>query len=70
VAEDQMKHLERHPEPVPGCFGCKVIGMNFIIPHYMSAKSDDNATREVYAETKRVAEAMGDAAVPANSRWI
>ena len=23
------KHLERHPEPVDGCFGCRVIGISF-----------------------------------------
>jgi len=23
------KHLERHPEPVEGCFGCRVIGISF-----------------------------------------
>ena len=24
-----MKHMERHPEPVDGCYGCKVMNINF-----------------------------------------
>lgn len=65
-----MKHLERHPRPVEGCFGCKAMGLQWLIPYYMTAKSDSNATREVYAETKRYAEQNRDKVVPTGSRWV
>ena len=22
-----MKHLDEHPEPIEGCFGCKIMGI-------------------------------------------
>jgi hypothetical protein len=24
-----MKHMETHPEPVDGCYGCKIMNVNF-----------------------------------------
>lgn len=65
-----MKHQERHPQPVEGCFGCKVMGLQFCIPYYMSARSDSNEAREVEAGIKaKVAEHPGRY-FQTGSRWI
>jgi hypothetical protein len=65
-----VKHLERHPEPVQGCFGCKVIGMQFLIPHHMSARSDTNADRETAAGIKAKVASDPERYHQSGTRWI
>ena len=65
-----MKHLERHPEPVEGCFGCKAMGLQFSIPYYMSAKSDSSADRETEAGIKAKVAKHPDRYVQSGTRWI
>jgi len=64
-----VKHLERHPEPVEGCFGCHALGLQFVIPFYMSARGDSNEARETEAGIKAKVQQHPDRYVQ-GKRWV
>jgi hypothetical protein len=51
-------HLETHPEPVSGCFGCKVIGIKFSGLSRLKKMREDGSTeesikQEIYSNARR-----------------
>jgi hypothetical protein len=54
-----MKHREKHPEDVDGCFGCKVIGLQLNSGDASSQKRTSNKKWESELEAYRSARAEG-----------
>jgi hypothetical protein len=69
-----MKHLERHPEPVEGCFGCKVLTQIITVPRRMSWRNEDMQAEHMAGVRQRVAElkaeGKGREIQPVGSRWV
>jgi hypothetical protein len=64
-----VKHRERHPVDVPGCFGCKACGLVITVPRRMSAATEDLQAEHMAAVKQHMAENPGKIQ-PAGSRWI
>jgi hypothetical protein len=54
-----MKHLEHHPEPVDGCFGCKAMGLQMNTGDASSQKQTSNKKWEGELNAYRAARAEG-----------
>ncbi len=54
-----MKHREKHPEDVEGCFGCKVIGLQMNSGDASSQKQTSNKKWEGELNAYREARAQG-----------
>jgi hypothetical protein len=54
-----MKHREKHPEDVEGCFGCKVIGLQMNSGDASSQKQTSNKKWEGELNAYREARAEG-----------
>lgn len=64
-------HLQRHPEPVEGCFGCKVMTQTAALPAHASARGDGISLASGLKEEHRaMAKAEPNRYAPAHSRWI
>lgn len=54
-----MKHREKHPEDVEGCFGCKVIGLQMNSGDASSQKQTSNKKWDSELNAYREARAQG-----------
>ena len=64
-------HLQRHPEPVEGCFGCKVMTQTAALAAHASARGDGiSLASGLKEEHQAIARADPERYAPASSRWI
>jgi hypothetical protein len=64
-------HLQRHPEPVEDCFGCKVMTQSVALSAHASARGDGiNRASALKEEHQAIARSDPERYAPANSRWI
>lgn len=64
-----LKHLERHPEPVEGCFGCKACTLVITVPRNMSWRNEDRQAEHM-AAAKELMATNPERYAPATSRWV
>lgn len=64
-------HQRTHPDPVAGCFGCRVASVGVALPPHASTRGDGiGIASELKLEHQAIAKADPDRYVPASSRWV
>jgi hypothetical protein len=71
LAAGSYLHQRTHPEPVEGCFGCRIASVGVALaPHASTRGNGVDLASNLKLEHQAMAKAEPDRYAPAGSRWV